>query len=380
MKEKEWQRFAVQSVVLLAAVLALSVFHPGDIIRDNGKMVMADGTAVLNNSNNVKKQPGQKKKVSAYELPVKTDKAQITERSSIYVEIKKSAVPTGAAVYLSDEYMEQGIRLVIESAKGRKLKNEDIARHNNGRKYTGKVNKKNKKDIAESINIRYSVKKKKYRTELALKTKHLYAPALYETDKAYFISLARPRDVYDKIIVVDAGHGGSDEGTSSAYGHHEKHYNLLVLKELKQMLDKTDIKVYYTRLSDKKITKPARTDLANKLRADLFISIHCNSEDGDGSAYGVETLYSKRKPLNSRLDNKKLSRILLNNVAEEIGNKKRGVIRREGLYLMHHSEVPASIIEIGYMSNKSDLKYILKKSGREKVAKGIYKGIMEALE
>lgn len=380
MKEKEWQRFAVQSVVLLAAVLALSVFHPGDIIRDNGKMVMADGTAVLNNSNNVKKQPGQKKKVSAYELPVKTDKAQITERSSIYVEIKKSAVPTGAAVYLSDEYMEQGIRLVIESAKGRKLKNEDIARHNNGRKYTGKVNKKNKKDIAESINIRYSVKKKKYRTELALKTKHLYAPALYETDKAYFISLARPRDVYDKIIVVDAGHGGSDEGTSSAYGHHEKDYNLLVLKELKQMLDKTDIKVYYTRLSDKKITKPARTDLANKLRADLFISIHCNSEDGDGSAYGVETLYSKRKPLNSRLDNKKLSRILLNNVAEEIGNKKRGVIRREGLYLMHHSEVPASIIEIGYMSNKSDLKYILKKSGREKVAKGIYKGIMEALE
>lgn len=380
MKEKEWQRFAVQSVVLLAAVLALSVFHPGDIIRDNGKMVMADGTAVLNNSNNVKKQPGQKKKVSAYELPVKTDKAQITERSSIYVEIKKSAVPTGAAVYLSDEYMEQGIRLVIESAKGRKLKNEDIARHNNGRKYTGKVNKKNKKDIAESINIRYSVKKKKYRTELALKTKRLYAPALYETDKAYFISLARPRDVYDKIIVVDAGHGGSDEGTSSAYGHHEKDYNLLVLKELKQMLDKTDIKVYYTRLSDKKITKPARTDLANKLRADLFISIHCNSEDGDGSAYGVETLYSKRKPLNSRLDNKKLSRILLNNVAEEIGNKKRGVIRREGLYLMHHSEVPASIIEIGYMSNKSDLKYILKKSGREKVAKGIYKGIMEALE
>ena len=67
-------------------------------------------------------------------------------------------------------------------------------------------------------------------------------------------------------------------------------------------------------------------------------------------------------------------------MAEEIGNKKRGVIRREGLYIMHHSEVPASIIEIGYMSNKSDLKYILKKSGREKVAKGIYKGIMEALE
>ncbi|MCX4325709.1 MAG: N-acetylmuramoyl-L-alanine amidase [Lachnospiraceae bacterium] len=379
MKEKEWQGFAVQSVLLLAVVLALSVFHPGDIIRDNGTKVMADGTAVLNNSKKVTKQASQKKKVSGYELPVKTDKAHITARSSTYIKIPKPAVQTGAAVYLKDEYMEQCVRLVIENKSGKKLKKEDIARYNNGRKYKGKVNKKNKKDIAESMCIRYSVKKNTYRTELELKTKHLYAPVLYETDKAYFISLAKPRDVYDKIIVVDAGHGGSDEGTSSAYGHQEKDYNLLVLKELKQMLDKTDIKVYYTRLSDKKITKPARTELANKLEADLFISIHCNSEDGDGSAYGVETLYSKRKPLNSKLDNKKLSKILLNNVAEELGNKKRGVIRREGLYLMHHLEVPASIVEIGYMSNKSDLKYILKKSGQKKAARGIYKGIMEAL-
>lgn len=114
--------------------------------------------------------------------------------------------------------------------------------------------------------------------------------------------------------------------------------------------------------------------------ADLFISIHCNSsEKGDGRAYGVETLYSKRKPVNSRLGNRKLSQIMLDSVAEEVDNKKRGVIRREGLYIMHHSDVPASIIEIGYMSNKSDLKYILSKNGRKKVAKGIYKGIMEAL-
>lgn len=383
MKEKEWQRFAVQSVVLLVVVLALSVFRPGDIIGDNSTKVMADGTAVLNDSNTVKKQSGQKKKNSGYELPVKTDKAHITGRSSIYIEIKKPAVPTGAAVYLSDEYMEQGIRLVIEGAKGRNLKNGDVARYNNGRKYTGKVNKRNKKDIVESINIRYSVKKKKYRTELELKTKHLYAPVLYETDKSYFISLAKPRDVYDKIIVVDAGHGGIDEGASSARGDHEKDYNLLVLKELKQLLDKTDIKVYYTRLTDRKVTKAARTNLANNLEADLFISIHCNSSGKSGKnnkAYGVETLYSKRKPLNSRLGNKKLSQIILNNLADEIGNKKRGVIRREGLYIMHHSEVPASIVEIGYMSNKSDLKYILKKSGQKKVAKGIYKGIMEALE
>ena len=377
MKEKEWRGFAVQSVVLLVVVLILSVFHPGDIIRENGTKVMADGTAAAENNKKHKK----KEALQEYEGPIRTDEAHAKERSSTYIKIPKTAVPTGASIYLTDNYMKQRISLVIGGTSGKKMKKEDIARYNNGSKFTGSTSKNNKKDIIENISTRYYItKKKKYRTVLEFKTKHLYAPVLYETDTGYFISLAKPRDVYDKIVVLDAGHGGIDEGTSSAKGHHEKEYTLLVLKELKKLMDKTDIKVYYTRLSDQKVTKAARTDLANKLEADLFISIHCNSsEKGDGRAYGVETLYSKRKPVNSRLGNRKLSQIMLDSVAEEVDNKKRGVIRREGLYIMHHSDVPASIIEIGYMSNKSDLKYILSKNGRKKVAKGIYKGIMEAL-
>ena len=377
MKEKEWRGFAVQSVMLLAVVLLVSVFHPGDIINENGTKVMADGTVSAKNQNKVKKTEA----LQEYEGPVRTDEAHVKARSSTYIKIPKTAVPTGASIYLTDNYMKQEIKIVIGGTAGKKLKKEDIARYCNGNKYTGSTSKNNKEDIVESINTRYYItRKKKYRTVLELKTRRLYAPVLYETDTGYFISLARPKDVYDKIVVLDAGHGGIDEGTSSARGHHEKEYTLLVVKELKKLMDKTDIKTYYTRLTDQKVTKAARTDLANNLEADLFISIHCNSSGKGGSmAYGVEALYSKRKPLNSKLGNKKLSQILLDRVAEEVDNKKRGVIRREGLYIMHHSDVPASIIEIGYMSNKSDLKYILSKSGRKKVARGIYKGIMEAL-
>lgn len=378
MKEKEWRGFAMQSVVLLVVVLALSVFHPGDIISESGTKVMADGTAVTKNKKKAKK----KEAIQEYEGPVRTDEAHVKARSSTYIKIPKSAVPTGASIYLTDNYMEQGISLVISGTAGKKLKKEDITRYNRGSKYSGSPDQNNKKDIIKNISTKYYItKKKRYRTVLEFKTKHLYSPVLYETDTGYFISLARPRDVYDKIIVLDAGHGGIDEGTSSAKGHHEKEYTLMILQEVKKLMDKTDVKVYYTRLSDQKVTKAARTDLANKLEADLFISIHCNSsEKGDGRAYGVEALYSKRKPLNSRLGNRRLSQILMDSVAEEVDNKKRGVIRREGLYIMHHSNVPASIIEVGYMSNKSDLKYILSKSGRKKIARGIYKGIMEALE
>lgn len=376
MKEKEWRGFAVQSVLLLIVVLVLSVFHPGDIINENYTKVMADGASVTKNNKKVQ----MKEVIQGYEGPVKTDEAHVKARSSIYIKIPKTDVPTGASIYLIDNYMKQEIRLVISGAAGKKIKKEDITRYNRGNKYSGHPGK-SKIDIVANISTKYYItKKKKYRTVLDFEMKHLYAPALYETDMGYFISLAEPKDVYDKIIVLDAGHGGIDEGTSSAKGHHEKDYTLMVLQELKKLMDKTDIKVYYTRLSDQKVTKAARTELANKLEADIFISIHCNSsEKGDGRAYGIEALYSKRKLLNSSLGNKKLSKILLDSVAKEVDNKKRGVIRREGLYIMHHSDVPASIIEIGYMSNKSDLKYILSKSGRKKVAKGIYKGIMEAL-
>lgn len=388
MKEKEWQKFAVQSTLLLVIVLVLSAFRPYKAINNNHTEVMADSIKPVQSSKKVKKkiQKVKKEKPLAYAVPVKADKEIIEARSSTYIKIPKSAVPTGASIYLSDDYMKSSMRLFIDGKKVKKLAKKDITRYNNGKKYTGNIKKKNKNDILESIDTRYfTIKKKKYRVVLELKTKHLYEPVLYKTDKSYVISLAKPRDIYNKIVVIDAGHGGIDEGTSSAKGDHEKKYTLLVLNELKKLMDKTDIKTYYTRLSDQKVTKAARTNLANNLKANLFISIHCNSVEKDngkvyGKPYGVETLYSTRKPLNSKLSNKKLSKILLNSVAEEVGNKKRGVIRREGLYIMHHSNVPASIVEIGYMSNKSDLKYIVSKSGQKKVAKGIYKGIMEALE
>ena len=113
----------------------------------------------------------------------------------------------------------------------------------------------------------------------------------------------------------------------------------------------------------------------------MLISIHCNASDaGDNTAYGVEALYSRQKPAGSKLNNRKLAETIMENVADNVNNRKRGVIRREHLYLLHHSDVPATIIEIGYMSNKSDLKYIKRKSGQKKIAEGIYNGIMEALE
>lgn len=378
MRERKWQRFTVQSIVLLVIVLAFSVFRQGGFTKYNGKRAMADKTVITNEV----QLTDTEDILAEQEQSIKTNIEHIRKRSHTYIEIPKSVITTGASVYLYDNYMDSEIRITIDGMAKKGFSQNNIIRYNIGSKFIGAANVKNKKEILENFKI-ISEKKKDntYKTQIKIKTKRLYAPELYETSNSYYISLAVPSDVYDKIVVIDAGHGGADEGTKSAQGHYEKDYNLIILKELKNLLNNSDIKAYYTRLTDRRVSKARRTALANNLNADLFISIHCNSSEyGDEKPYGVEALYSKRNPPNSKLNNKKLAEILLENVAKKVNNKKRGVIRREGLYIMHHSNVPASIIEIGYMSNKSDLKYIIRKSGQKKAAEGIYNGIMEALE
>ena len=375
MKEKEWQKFAVQSVTLLAVVLIISFFFMEDIMKDNG----TNGTAATKNMKTLQ----ELNAVPSYETSVLSDEAHVKKRSNTYIQIPKSAVTTGAAVYMTNDYMDSSIRIVINGRKDNVFTTENIIRYNNGKKYSGKIKPGNKKDILGQLDISVSrLKNKKYRINIDIKTRKLYEPVLYETYDAYYISLAIPRNIYDKIVVIDAGHGGIDEGTVSADGkYYEKDYTLFILHELKDILDNSDIKAYYTRLDDIRVSKPDRIRLANKLKADLLISIHCNASDaGDNTAYGVEALYSRQKPAGSKLNNRKLAETIMENVADNVNNRKRGVIRREHLYLLHHSDVPATIIEIGYMSNKSDLKYIKRKSGQTKIAEGIYNGIMEALE
>lgn len=191
------------------------------------------------------------------------------------------------------------------------------------------------------------------------------------------------QSVRDKILVLDAGHGGSDEGAWDQHDNPiEKKLNLIVVKMLKERFEQTPgIEVHCTRLEDTDVSKKKRVAMANKLQADALVSIHCNaSEPGDTASRGVETLYSKRKTGKSQISNQALAQQILDNLSASTGLRNRGVIRREGLYLMHHSKVPTTIVEIGYISNKSDLKFLNSKKGREKVVDGIYNGIMASLE
>ena len=165
-------------------------------------------------------------------------------------------------------------------------------------------------------------------------------------------------------VVVDAGHGGKDEGArSNNRRYREKDCNLAMVKKLKQMLDQTDINVIYTRLEDR------------------YISIHCNASDNIHSrASGIETLYAKRKGDNRLMTNRRFAHILLDTVEASSLNKARKCIRREDLFVLRHTDMPAVIVETGYMSNRKDMSYINSQKGQYEIADGIYKGIIKTLK
>ena len=179
-------------------------------------------------------------------------------------------------------------------------------------------------------------------------------------------------------LVIDAGHGGDDEGTGSTdWKYLEKDYALKVSDCLKEILDGTDIQAYYTRTDDREVSKEDRVRLAKKVGADALISIHCNASDlNETTAKGVETLYSSRKATTKNgLSSKELARNMLDAVCETTGRQRRKVIRRDRLYLMHHADMPVTIVEIGFMTNRSDMAYMKSEENQKAIAQGIYRGI-----
>lgn len=217
-----------------------------------------------------------------------------------------------------------------------------------------------------------------YSLQILLELDSVYAYFIYEDDEYYFIDLRKPSDVYDKILVIDPGHGGKDAGALSRdQKDYEKNINLAIALELKKLLDRENIKVYYTRTDDDKVFLRPRVTLANAVDCDYFISIHCNSNKVS-SPNGTEILYYNREP-------KGVSNLALANIfSEELGKlitlRNRGVVemRNDDIFIMNNSEVPTVLIEVGYMSNIHDLAYLNNPDSRAIIAQGIYNGIMRA--
>jgi N-acetylmuramoyl-L-alanine amidase len=177
----------------------------------------------------------------------------------------------------------------------------------------------------------------------------------------------------DRIIVVDAGHGGKDPGTIGS-NTNEKTIVLSVAQKLKEKLESAGAKVIMTRDDDTFISLEGRVEIAKKNHAELFISIHVNSASSN-KANGAETYYdtsTNPKGYESYLLAKEIQSQIVNNAKMY----DRGV-KDNRFYVIRNNTVPSVLIELGFISNESDAAKLTSSSYQDIFAESIYQGIVQ---
>ncbi|MBQ5675210.1 MAG: N-acetylmuramoyl-L-alanine amidase [Lachnospiraceae bacterium] len=187
------------------------------------------------------------------------------------------------------------------------------------------------------------------------------------------------RQVYDKVVVIDPGHGGEDAGVMHG-DVYEKDITLSVALKLKEMLEKTDIKVLCTRLEDETISNQMRTNLANAVNADLFLNMHCGFDEKNESSHGIATYYNDTFFIPD-FGNADFAYIVEEHVVRSISGSSLGVAAGEvDNELLKHSMVPTAWVEMGYVSNENERGLLQQEEYVNKLAYGLYSAIVRSYE
>ncbi|MEK0421107.1 MAG: hypothetical protein RLZZ161_958 [Bacteroidota bacterium] len=225
-----------------------------------------------------------------------------------------------------------------------------------------------------------------------------------------------------KTIVIDAGHGGLDPGCNGANEIWEKTVTLAVALKLGKCIEDSlqDVKVIYTRTTDKFVELWERPNIANKIKADLFVSIHCNS-NVNTTAAGSETYFMGLHKTQGNLDvakrenaaikyesnyktneryggfdpnsaeghiifslvqnaflqqSLKFSTLVEANTQKISKIKSRGV-KQAGFLVLWQTAMPSVLVEIGFLTNTSDRSFLKTNEGQKTIAKGIFRAVKQ---
>ena len=231
------------------------------------------------------------------------------------------------------------------------------------------------------------LKKKKIRIAILSVFAIILAVAMFNDKREDVPTVSLP--VSGKIIVIDAGHGKPDEGAQSSRGTTEAETNLKIALKLQNLLEQSGSSVVLTRsdenaiydldaktLKEKKISDiHNRVKIGNNSSADVFVSIHLN-KISDSSYSGWQTFYK-----NGNEDSKKLATSIQLSLNSSISNNnKRTPHTLNTVYIMKNVEIPITIVECGFLSNPEEEKKLQTDEYQEKLAWGIYNGIMDYFE
>ncbi|MED1672588.1 N-acetylmuramoyl-L-alanine amidase, partial [Pallidibacillus thermolactis] len=191
-----------------------------------------------------------------------------------------------------------------------------------------------------------------------------------------------------RTVFIDPGHGGSDPG-AVAGGYKEKDINLSVAKKVQSILKQRGYDVIMSRSDDTTVGLYDRPQMANNLsNVDIFVSIHSNA-NGNSSVNGIESYYYKYKPeypptINENMHNNPqriersvtLTQLIHNKMLSYTNANNRGT-NGASFVVVRETRIPATLLELGYITNASERSKLVTASYQEKLAKAIADGIEE---
>jgi len=172
------------------------------------------------------------------------------------------------------------------------------------------------------------------------------------------------------IVVIDAGHGGNDNGALSANGLKEKDITLSIAKKVVALNSNDHFRILLSRDKDQTISVRNRVHFAQDHSADLFVSIHVNGST-DQQLNGFSVLIDRHNTEKNQV----LASALINELKSLYKTDNEIEVQNRGLFVVDSNSCPAALVECGYLSNANDVAFISKDANQEKIAKDILNAI-----
>ena len=214
-------------------------------------------------------------------------------------------------------------------------------------------------------------------TQLKLQMTGLYEHQYMFENGELELSFVHPSALYDRIVVLDAAHGGTDAGITG-HGIREKELTLEITEKVRSLLEGSNVRVYCTRVDDTGISEEERAAFVNELHADMLISIRAGADDTKDQVFGIQTFYNGTYFI-PYFGNIELADVLERSAVTAVGGKANGLFEADSQdVLLQKVQVPAAAIEVGYVTNAEEAGMLSLEEYKMKLAEGIAEAIRTA--
>ncbi len=179
----------------------------------------------------------------------------------------------------------------------------------------------------------------------------------------------------DFTVLIDLGHGGKDQGATSLDGSINE---VVIINAIGDQLKKlkADFNVIYTRENNQFPSLRERVNLANETKADLLLSLHVNQNKKNENLSGIEVYYSD---LNiAHQESKNISETFAEKLEFRDGSSP-GIVKKAGFIVLKNSICPSVLLNLGFITNKEDLDYLMEEKNQRKLAKQIFEIIEQVI-